>query len=88
MVKCCLLPNQSEVKTLDNARKETVIIQCAHLHTNLLVIVYIFLVFQQPMQDLTNVLRKTNSIKLLFIQCCLQKSEHASVNSDVICQIK
>ena len=63
MVKCCLLPNQSEVKTLDNARKETVIIQCAHLHTNLLVIVYIFLVFQQSMQDLINVLRKTNSIQ-------------------------
>jgi len=63
MVKCCLLPNQSEVKTLDNARKETVIIQCAHLDTNLLVIVYIFLVFQQSMQDLINVLRKTNSIQ-------------------------
>jgi len=63
MVKCCLLPNQSEVKTLDNAKKETVIIQCAHLDTNLLVIVYIFLVFQQSMQDLINVLRKTNSIQ-------------------------
>ena len=63
MVKCCLLPNQSEVKTPDNARKETAIIQCAHLDTNLLVIVYIFLVFQQSMQDLINILRKTNSIE-------------------------
>jgi hypothetical protein len=63
MVKCCLLPNKSEVKTQDNARKETVIIQCANLDTNLPVIVYIFLVFQQSLQDLINVLRKTNSIQ-------------------------
>jgi len=79
MVKCCLLPNQPEVKMPDNTRKETAIIRWAHLDTNLLVTVYIFLLFQQSMQDTINVLIKTNSIQWLFIQCCLPKSKHASV---------
>jgi len=38
MVKCCLLPNQPEVKMPDKVRKETVIIQSSCLDTNLLVI--------------------------------------------------
>jgi len=38
MVKCCLLPNQPEVKMPHNIRKETVTIQCTRLDTNLLVI--------------------------------------------------
>jgi hypothetical protein len=66
MVKCCLIPNQTEVKMPGNTRKETVIIQCARLDTNLLVIVYIFLVFQQSMQDTINVLLKNKQYSMII----------------------